>query len=467
MTRQLERKFINFKALKIDEADNGSVSGYRSVFGEIDEGGDIVVKGFFKDGIDEYLQSGFTAQSHDWDFDKAVGYPVEAKEDDYGFFVKSAFHSTPDAQQVRTKALERFAAGKTVGFSFGYSVQQKIVVEPADYKTELPKYLKADTLAANMTKAEGFPKIRILLKGETIEDSIVTASMNKLAMATGIKAKEKEGEKVFVALDGQEFKTADEASDHVKTLRDDVETKGIFEDVIAESEQSLWWLTDTLRYATYRAQSMAEVSENAGMPFDLALAMDVILSEFSARYRASVLGEDLEEDAIDDAMSGDQVEVASLNGRAISFKGDLRERLPFAKHAKTVRGIVEVFAKRSAAVAELVSELADRRTRIDELRESKEAKNGETKVGATYNSTNLSDMTAIHDGMGKIKKDVSKLHKRMGDVVSRGKKKEEKSVDANQDSDSDDNSETSPTIDFAALRTQSQKAQSLALAALN
>lgn len=184
----IERKFVDLKDLTVTEEGPGHISGYRSVFSEIDEGGDLIVKGFFAESIPEYLSAGFTAHSHDWDFDKVVGYPIDAKEDDYGFFVDSEFHSTPDAQSVRTKAIERKKAGKRVGFSFGYSVSDKSYIEAKDYKEQLPLYVKPERLQANLLKAQKFDRIRILKKGEVIEDSIVTAPMNKLAMASGIKS---------------------------------------------------------------------------------------------------------------------------------------------------------------------------------------------------------------------------------------------------------------------------------------
>lgn len=187
----IERKFVDLKDLTVTEEGPGHISGYRSVFNEIDEGGDLIVKGFFAESIPEYLSAGFTAHSHDWDFDKVVGYPIDAKEDDYGFFVDSEFHTTPDAQNVRTKAIERKKAGKRVGFSFGYSVSDKSYIEAKDYKEQLPLYVKPERLQANLLKAQKFDRIRILKKGEVIEDSIVTAPMNKLAMAGDVKSAHK------------------------------------------------------------------------------------------------------------------------------------------------------------------------------------------------------------------------------------------------------------------------------------
>lgn len=186
----VERKFIDLKSLKVSDEGPGTIEGYRSVFSVIDEGGDLITPGAFKDCIAEYLESGFTAHSHDWDFDKAVGYPVEAHEDEHGWYVTSQFHSTPDAQAVRTKAKERMDAGKKVGFSFGYAPTEYTHIEAKDYETELAKYVTPENLAATLAKAQKFNRIRILKKVEAIEDSLVTAPMNKRAAATAIKSED-------------------------------------------------------------------------------------------------------------------------------------------------------------------------------------------------------------------------------------------------------------------------------------
>jgi uncharacterized protein len=184
----IEHKSVPLKDLKVSDDGPGTIEGYRSVFGVIDEGGDIVLKGAFAETLSDYLHSGFTAQAHDWDFKEAVGFPVDSYEDDHGWFVKSQFHSTPDAQAIRTKAKERMEAGKQVSFSFGYAPKKYIHIEAKDYEAELPKYIKADLLPAMLKKAQDFNRIRVLKAVEAIEDSIVTAPMNKRAAATGVKS---------------------------------------------------------------------------------------------------------------------------------------------------------------------------------------------------------------------------------------------------------------------------------------
>jgi HK97 family phage prohead protease len=237
---QIERKFTSLKDLKVSDDGSGSIEGYRSVYGVIDEGGDIVLKGAFKDTLSDYLLSGFTAQSHDWDFDKAVGFPVDAHEDDHGWFVKSQFHSTPDAQNVRTKTKERLAAGKTVGFSFGYAPTSFAHVEAKDYEAELPKYIKSDLLPAMLEKAQKFNRIRILKSVEAIEDSIVTAPMNKRATATAAKSATEP------AADG----------------------KGMLAEEMAQTTPSTWEVESALRRVVRKIAETAKDSDVTGVVMD-------------------------------------------------------------------------------------------------------------------------------------------------------------------------------------------------------
>jgi HK97 family phage prohead protease len=204
-----EHKFIDFKSLKVSADGPGFIEGYRSVFGEIDEGGDIVVKGAFADCIPDYLNSGFSVHSHDWKFTEAVGFPVKAYEDDYGWFVKSQFHSTGVAQDARTIATERMEAGKQVGFSFGYQVKEFEWIDAKDFKELLPLHVKSDRLESNLEKAAKFDRVRLLKKVEAPEDSLVLSGMNRLAGATAIKSDLPDGqtlaehsESVLAAVEG-------------------------------------------------------------------------------------------------------------------------------------------------------------------------------------------------------------------------------------------------------------------------
>lgn len=186
-----EYKFVELKALKMSDVGPGTIEGLRAVF-DIDEGGDLLIKGAFRDTTPEYLNSGFSAHSHVWTFSEAVGFPIEARETDRGWWVKSQFHSTSTAQDVRTIAKERMKAGKTVGFSFGYAARDYEIIQSRDYERELPRYVSADRFDYNMAQAKRFPQIRLLKRVDVIEDSIVTAPMNKLATAANVKGRYRE-----------------------------------------------------------------------------------------------------------------------------------------------------------------------------------------------------------------------------------------------------------------------------------
>jgi HK97 family phage prohead protease len=277
---QIERKFIDLKDLTVTDEGPGHISGYRAVFNEIDEGGDLIVPGFFKDCITEYLEAGFTAHSHDWDFDKAVGYPMVAKEDDHGFFVDSEFHSTSDAQAVRTKAVERKKAGKRVGFSFGYSVSDKSYVEAKDYKEQLPLYIKPERLQANLLKAQKFDRIRILKKGEVIEDSIVTAPMNRLAMATAVKSS-------------------------------NGESKGMLAEEMAQTTPSIWEVESAFHRVVRKVAETAKDSNVTGAVLDWRAKITDLVGEYGPQLLPIVIGQ------IEDYLDGSDKEFY-LKGESVS-----------------------------------------------------------------------------------------------------------------------------------------------------
>jgi HK97 family phage prohead protease len=325
---QIERKFIDLKDLTVTDEGPGHISGYRAVFNEIDEGGDLIVPGFFKDCITEYLEAGFTAHSHDWDFDKAVGYPMVAKEDDHGFFVDSEFHSTSDAQAVRTKAVERKKAGKRVGFSFGYSVSDKSYIEAKDYKEQLPLYVKADRLQANLLKAQKFDRIRILKKGEVIEDSIVTAPMNKLAMATAVKSI-------------------------------NAESKGMLAEEMAQTTPSTWEIESALRRVVRKIAETAKDANVTGVVMDWKAKVAEAFNEYPPTMIPLVTAQ-IEEFLNN---SDDEFYLKSVNPPA---------GLTFEDHSQSVLAAVSELTERAKSIAEIRKKegralSTNRRTRLSEL----------------------------------------------------------------------------------------------------
>jgi HK97 family phage prohead protease len=124
-TPDLERKTLPCEVKAA--ADDGSFELYALTFGNIDRVGDIILPGAVSN-VDELVKDGWGALNHS-NMALPVAYPESATQDAKGLLVKGRFHSTPDAQAVRTVVRERMAAGKSVPCSIGY------VVDDAGFET--------------------------------------------------------------------------------------------------------------------------------------------------------------------------------------------------------------------------------------------------------------------------------------------------------------------------------------------
>lgn len=156
----------------------GTFEGYGSTFGNVDEGGDVILKGAFAEAIPAFLERGFVPVGHDW-----LGLPIAtidaAKEDDEGLFFKASFHSTQAAQDARTVMRERMERGKFVGLSIGYLPDY---AEGVEYREDGVRVLK---------------KIK-----ELAEISFVTVPMNREAGVAAVKSMtfHDEGDAVLAAV---------------------------------------------------------------------------------------------------------------------------------------------------------------------------------------------------------------------------------------------------------------------------
>lgn len=167
---------IRFKEFRIDsfDAEKGTVEGYASKFGNIDQVGDVVEKGAFTKSI----QQGASRVRFLWQHNKQepIGVIEEIREDDHGLYIKAQFANTQRAQETR----ELMKMGALDSFSIGYRVpKDKIVVE--------------------QTK-EG--QIQRLKEIHLFEVSVVTFPCNVEARLTGIKSS-LEGRFADLSLDQQ------------------------------------------------------------------------------------------------------------------------------------------------------------------------------------------------------------------------------------------------------------------------
>lgn len=100
--------------------DSGSVELYAAAFGNVDRAGERIEPGAFKN-LDGFKSGGWLAVNHDWSR-LGVATIEDAVQDSKGLKITAHFHSTPDAQAVRTTIKERIDRGKSVKASIGYKV---------------------------------------------------------------------------------------------------------------------------------------------------------------------------------------------------------------------------------------------------------------------------------------------------------------------------------------------------------
>jgi HK97 family phage prohead protease len=97
----------------------GELEGHASVFGNIDQDGDVVLPGAFKKTLSDWSRSKQPLPliaDHDLSTAGVIGSVHDAREDDIGLRVKARFSSDAKAQSIRTKMVE----GHLKGMSFTY-----------------------------------------------------------------------------------------------------------------------------------------------------------------------------------------------------------------------------------------------------------------------------------------------------------------------------------------------------------
>ena len=157
----MRTKYIDFK-VKSADLEEGIISGYASVFGNVDSYGDIVVEGAFSGFLKRAAESGKVIPvfyGHNMEDPKAnIGGTIELREDSRGLFFKARLDLSGDT--YGRVVYEQLKDGRLDSLSFGYSV-----------------------LDAKMTDA-GY-ELREL---ELYEISVVPVPANREAMITEVKA---------------------------------------------------------------------------------------------------------------------------------------------------------------------------------------------------------------------------------------------------------------------------------------
>lgn len=154
-------KAFAFETKEVDDA-NGTFTGYASVFGNKDLGGDVVEPGAFTRTLKETGGKFPLAGDHDWSLAGRLGF-VEAVEDDTGLKVTGHFNMEKQyAKDVYSDVRQALANDLPMGMSFGY-----------------------DVVESNFDKKDG---ILYLLDLTVYEASLTQFPMNPAAGVTDVKA---------------------------------------------------------------------------------------------------------------------------------------------------------------------------------------------------------------------------------------------------------------------------------------
>jgi len=120
---------------------SGELEGYASVFGNVDQGGDVVLPGAFRKTLADWRGSRQPLPliaDHDLTTDGVIGSVRDAREDPVGLWVRAGFSSDPKAQSVRTKMIE----GHLRGMSFTYEAVRHYLGEVAGKSARFLQELK-------------------------------------------------------------------------------------------------------------------------------------------------------------------------------------------------------------------------------------------------------------------------------------------------------------------------------------
>lgn len=115
-------------AFRAESLTDNTLRGIASVAGVLDSYDDVIMPGAFTDEVlADFLATGFVAEGHDWR--QMIAMPRLAQMRGNALYTEAEFHSTDDAQAIRTKCQERIDRGLSVGLSVGFSIS------PVEYKT--------------------------------------------------------------------------------------------------------------------------------------------------------------------------------------------------------------------------------------------------------------------------------------------------------------------------------------------
>lgn len=109
-----EYKAVRFNVENVDES-TGEFSGYASVFGNMDDGGDIMEPGAFARTIKENFDRIKILSQHD-QYELPIGKPLELREDAKGLFIHGKISDTQKGRDIQTLLKDGVLNELSIGF---------------------------------------------------------------------------------------------------------------------------------------------------------------------------------------------------------------------------------------------------------------------------------------------------------------------------------------------------------------
>ena len=157
----LEHKFARFGEA-VTVTDEAAIEGYASLFGQVDQGGDIVGEGAYAASLSALAEEGRKVKML-WQHDPAqpIGVWDEVREDANGLYVKGRLL---DGTQAGREAIALIAAGAIDGLSIGYRTVKAAKTEGGQ---RLLKEL--ELWEVSLVTFPMLPSARVAAKGDTLE----------------------------------------------------------------------------------------------------------------------------------------------------------------------------------------------------------------------------------------------------------------------------------------------------------
>lgn len=187
----MDTKQCKFQVKSSDD-EGMTFEGYGAVFGNIDDGNDIIEPGAFKETIDANFGRIKILKQHGENSTIPIGKPLELKEDEHGLFIKGKLVDTTDGVDI----YKLMKAGVVNEMSIGY--------DPVEYKEE----------------DIGGIIVRHLTQIQLWEVSLVTWAMNPQAVVTGVKSREPKATVSRETISAMNWRELEELAEWLKEERE-------------------------------------------------------------------------------------------------------------------------------------------------------------------------------------------------------------------------------------------------------